>query len=316
MTFSEHRFTSRDGLSLYYRSYDPGADGRSDVQPGPVVLCLPGLTRNSKDFHDLATHLVNQPGGPWPVICPDLRGRGQSDRDRHYHHYQPATYVRDTWRLLDQAGIDQVIIVGTSLGGLMAMIMAAQQARRLVGVVLNDVGPEVPPGALARIARYAGRAPPVSDWPTAAMQAKGMYEVAYPDMPESFWRDYARLFWRENEQGMLEPDVDPGVGLALRRPSPFLKGLQRLHRAGLVQRLGGVNIDPWDSFRAMTMPTLLVHGVLSDVLTDDIVDRMRQVKPDLQVVRVPGRGHVPLLDEPVAREAIDAFLEALRPGLG
>ena len=132
MTFSEHRFTSRDGLSLYYRSYDPGADGRSDVQPGPVVLCLPGLTRNSKDFHDLATHLVNQPGGPWRVICPDLRGRGQSDRDRNYHHYHPATYVRDTWRLLDQAGIDQVIIVGTSLGGLMAMIMAAQQARRLV----------------------------------------------------------------------------------------------------------------------------------------------------------------------------------------
>lgn len=301
MNFTEHRITAHDGLSLYYRSY--GGSGQ-------VVLCLPGLTRNCKDFHVLATHLASQPGQPWRVICPDLRGRGQSGYDRNYHHYQPATYVRDTWRLLDQAAIDQVIIIGTSLGGLMAMIMASQQAGRLRAVVLNDIGPEIPPQALARIVRYAATSPPVRDWQCAALQVKEVYEIAYPDMPESFWRDYARLSYRENEMGVPAPQVDPGVGLALRKPSFAFRLLQRLQRAGLIRRVGGVPLDPWDTFQAMTMPGLLLRGALSDVLTVDIVERMRQAKPDLRVVTVPGRGHAPLLDEPIARGAIDEFLAA------
>jgi len=203
VNFTEHRITSHDGLSLYYRSY--GVSGQ-------VVLCLPGLTRNCKDFHALATHLASWPGQPWRVICPDLRGRGQSGYDRHYRHYQPATYVRDTWRLLDQAGIDAVIVIGTSLGGLMAMIMASQQPERLRAVVLNDIGPELPPDALARIVQYAATGAAVSDWHTAAMQVKQVYEIAYPDMPESFWLDYVRLSYRENELGVPAPEVDPGAG--------------------------------------------------------------------------------------------------------
>ena len=212
--------------------------------------------------------------------------------------------------MLDQAGIDAVIVIGTSLGGLMAMIMASQQPERLRAVVLNDIGPELPPDALARIVQYAATGAAVSDWHTAAMQVKQVYEIAYPDMPESFWLDYVRLSYRENELGVPAPEVDPGVGWALRKPPFFLRLLQRLQRAGLVRRVGGVPLDPWETFRAMTMPGLLLHGALSDVLTADIIERMRQVKPDLQVVTVPGRGHAPLLDEPIARGAIDEFLAA------
>lgn len=298
MSYTEHHYRSRDGLSLYYRSYGSGAN---------VVLCLPGLTRNCKDFEDLAEHLAGQ----WRVISPDLRGRGQSARDPKPGHYKLGTYVRDVWKLLDELGIGRVTVIGTSLGGLMAMVMAEQQAQRLRGVVLNDIGPEVPPEAVARILQYAGRTPPAEDWQAAAAQARQAYGLAYPDMPEDFWSAHIRLSYRENAEGRLEPDMDPAIGAVLRQPPACLKWLQWLRRHGLMRRLGGISIDPWDSFRALTMPCLLLHGALSDVLTGDIVQRMQAVKPGLEVVTVPDRGHTPLLDEPIALAAIDRFLQRI-----
>ena len=130
MSYTEHHYRSRDGLSLYYRSYGSGDD---------VVICLPGLTRNSKDFEDLAKHLSTR----WRVISPDLRGRGRSDHDPKTSHYFAGTYVKDVWTLLDGLDIERFAIIGTSLGGLMAMIMADQQAVRLVltHVALEHVHP-------------------------------------------------------------------------------------------------------------------------------------------------------------------------------
>ncbi len=300
MNFTEHRYPSADGLSLYYREY-----GDADE----VVLCLHGLTRNSKDFDALARHLAER----YRVICPDVRGRGQSDRDPKPGRYLPGTYVRDIWRLLDRLSIHRVTVIGTSMGGLMAMIMADQQPDRIRGVVINDVGPEVPPSAIGRISEYVGRSPPVSSWEDAARQVRAAYEVGLPGMSEAFWQQHARLSYRENEAGRPEPDFDPAIGDTLRRPPRVVRLLQWLHRRGLVRRVGGMPLDPWDAFRAMQAPCLVIHGELSDVLTDDIVRRMRQAKPDLTVADVPERGHAPLLDEPVALAAIDAFLDRVAP---
>ena len=298
MNYREHRYTSRDGLSLYFRDYGSG---------GPVVLCLHGLTRNSRDFHVLASHLCER----YRVLVPDVRGRGRSDRDANRNNYNPAVYVRDAWQLLDGQEIREVALIGTSMGGLMGMIMADQQAARLRGLVLNDIGPEVPGAAVARIMAYAGKSLPVQNWDEAAERTREAYEPALPGMPAEFWREYVRLGWRENDTGRPEPDVDPAVGEALRNPPRILRALQWLRRHGLVRRVAGVALDPWDAFRSVTMPGLLIHGVNSDVLTDDIIRRMRAVKPDLEVLDVPDRGHAPLLDEPVAQGAIDAFLARL-----
>jgi len=306
MSYSEHRYTAHDGLSLYYRSYGAG---------DAVAVCLPGLTRNCQDFEDLAEHLAGHGVGrverPWRVLTPNLRGRGRSDRDAKLANYHPGTYVRDVWTLLDGLGVDRVALIGTSLGGLMSMIMADQQPDRLRGVVLNDVGPELPPEAVARILQYVGRTPPASDWAAAAAAAKQNYGVAFPDAPDSFWERYVRLSWAENAEGRPAPDMDPAIGDALRKAQGAVRVLRWLRRRGLVKRFGGVPIDTWDAFRALTMPCLLLRGALSDVLTEDLVDRMRQAKPDLEVVQVPERGHAPLLDEPLARAGIDDFLQRL-----
>jgi len=298
MSHSEHHYKSRDGLSLYYRQYGSGEK---------AVLCLHGLTRNSKDFHPLAEHL----SGRYCVISVDIRGRGQSARDTRSIRYNPGQYVKDAWQLLDHLQIPEAAVIGTSLGGLMAMIMADQQPQRLRGVVLNDIGPEVPIAAVQRIMSYAGRYPPAQNWEEAALQVKGAYEIALPDMPMEFWHEFVKLSYRENADGKPEPDMDPAIGKALREPPAVLKWLQWMNRRGWVKKVAGVYINPWDSFRAVTMPCLLVHGAISDVLTDDIVSRMQQAQPHVQVVKVPGRGHAPLLDEPEAVAAIDAFLDGL-----
>jgi len=295
MSYTEHHYQSRDGLRLYYRTYGNG---------GNCLLCLPGLTRNCKDFNKLAEHL----SGQWRVITPDLRGRGQSEWDTKPRHYNLGTYVRDAWSLLDELGIERIAVSGTSLGGLMAMIMADQQPDRLRAIVLNDIGPEIPRAGLGRILQYAGLTPAADSWQAAAEEARRTHELSYPDMPESFWLEYVRLYYRENAEGRPEPDMDPAIGDVLRHPSLIRVLFQWLHRHGLVRKFGGIKIDPWESFRAVTMPCLLLHGALSDVLTGDIVERMRKVKHDLEVVTLPDRGHVPLLDEPLARSAIDAFL--------
>ena len=299
MSYSEHHYRSNDGLKLYYRVYGSNEN---------VLICLPGLTRNCKDFEKLAEHLASE----WTVITPDLRGRGQSEHDPKFRNYRPGTYVADTWNLLDNLGITQVVVIGTSLGGLMAMIMADQQPQRLRAVVLNDVGPELPPAAVARILTYAGRTPPADNWDLASEQVRQAYALAYPKEPPEFWPEFARLSYRKDGSGKIAPDMDPAIGEALRKSRGIVKVFHWLRKHGLKRRLGGVNIDPWDSFRAINMPCLLLHGEISDVLTPEIIERMRAVNPQLGVCTVPDRGHAPSLDEPVARAGIDGFLNQLR----
>lgn len=273
--------TAADGLRLHYREAagPPGA---------PVVLCLPGLTRNSRDFTALAARLAAR----YRVLCPDQRGRGLSDRDPKWRRYHPTTYVADMWRLLDEADVAHCAIIGTSLGGLMAMQMCGEDRARITGVVLNDVGPEIAPEGLARISRYIGLQPPVASWDEAARQARDAYAIALPDFDHAAWLAYARQSYREDDAGVPELDADPNIGRALRE-------------------VGSTLDDPWGLFTTMGVPTLVLRGALSDILSAGILAAMEARRPDLETVTVPNRGHVPQLDEPAALTAIERFLASL-----
>ncbi len=279
---SGHYFQSCDGLNIFYRDFG----GQNDGTP---VICLPGLTRNSRDFDDLANYLSNRRR----VITVDFRGRGYSDYDPNWQNYHPLTYVSDVWALLDLLNIRRVIIVGTSLGGLCAMVMAAQQGERISGVVMNDIGPEINPAGIARISEYTGRAAPVTTWAEAAQQTKDIYGEWLPGFSDDDFMRMARRAFREIENDSPRLDMDINIGRAVREVGPQ-KG------------------DPWKLYSALIdTPVTLLWGVLSDILTADIIEEMKTVKPDLEVVPVADRGHVPLLDEPESLRAIDAFLESV-----
>ena len=276
-------FKSTDGLKLHYREF-----GRDT--PGTPIICLPGLTRNSRDFEDIANYLSDRRR----VITPDLRGRGFSDHDPEWRNYHPGTYVQDTWTLLDALGIERVIVIGTSLGALIAMAMSAQRPERIAGVVINDIGPEINPAGLARVQEYTGRIPPVKTWEEAARQAKEIYGQWLPGLSDDDWRKMAWRGYRENAEGIPTLDIDSNIGEAVRNVGPQ-KG------------------DPWELFDTLkNTPVLLLWGLMSDILTEDIVDKMKARKEDLEVVSVPDRGHVPLLDEPECLAAIDSFLQRVQ----
>ena len=274
-----HYFRTSDGLNIYFRDFG----GQNDGTP---VICLPGLTRNSRDFEQLANYLADRRR----VLTIDFRGRGFSDHDPNWRNYHPGTYVDDAWTLLDQLDIRSVIVVGTSLGGLCAMVMAAQHPERLAGVVMNDIGPEINPAGLARVQEYTGRLPPVSSWAEATAQVREIYGKWLPGLGDDDFGALARRGYRENEEGVPVLDIDNNIGRAVREVGPQ-KG------------------DPWQLFAALEdIPVTLLWGAMSDILTEDIIDRMKAVKPDLEVVPVANRGHVPLLDEPECLAAMDAFI--------
>jgi len=280
--FRGHRWLSRDGLQLYARIYESAGAG------APAVLCLPGLTRNSRDFESLAQHLAPR----YRVICPDLRGRGLSARDPVWQNYQPATYVPDLVALTGSLGLKRFAIVGTSLGGLLAMLLPSVLPGAVAGIVLNDIGPEVDPAGAERIRGYAGRLPPVRNWEEAVAQLKTVFGAAWPGLSEQTWQVLARRSFREDETGVPVLDVDPKVGEAMRAaPEAAVPDLWPLY----------ATLKP--------VPALAIRGMLSDILSEATFARMQREKPDLVALSVPNRGHVPLLDEPECIAAIDAFLQ-------
>jgi pimeloyl-ACP methyl ester carboxylesterase len=281
--WQERYFTSADGLRLHYRDY-PAAE------PGRVpVLCVPGLTRNCRDFESVAPRIQRTRR----VLCADLRGRGLSQHDPNWQNYHPGTYVADIARLLADAGVPRVIILGTSLGGILAMLVAATTPQALAGVILNDVGPEVAAEGLKRISTYVGKSPQVSNWAEAAAQAKATYGLAWPGATDADWMRLARRSYTEVD-GVPRLAMDPMIGEAVRAaPS-------------------GAAPDLWPVFGALRpIPTLALRGAISDVLSQQTFDRMATEKPDLVRVTVAGRGHPPMLDEPDSVAAIDAFLARL-----
>ena len=281
--YVERYVESADGLRLFCRDYS-GPSG------APPVLCLHGLTRNGRDFSSLAARISERRR----VICPDLRGRGKSDYDPDWRNYHPGKYAEDLWRLLDVLTVEKAVAVGTSLGGWMAMLLNHQQPGRIAAAVLNDIGPEADPAGIARIMASAGRLERVDTLEQAMEQARSVYSIAYPDWNDEQWRLYTESTYRQLDDGILDLNFDRNIGHAAR------------------EGVAGPEIEPWAMFDDLAgVPTLLVHGVLSDILTAPIIARMRQRKPDLQVVTIGNRGHAPLLDELEATNAIETFLETV-----
>ena len=281
--FRERRYSAQDGLSLYFRDY---GDATADDLP---LLCLAGLTQNSKDFHEFACRLA-----PRRVLCLDYRGRGRSDHDPDFRHYQPRNYVSDILQLLAAANLHRLVVVGTSLGGLLAMILGAAQPSSLAGVVLNDIGPEFPEGSLDRIAGYVDNAGPHPSLEAAAEALKSNYAAAYPDLDDAAWRAMAETNFVLDTENRYRIDYDPQIVKTIH--SAAAQGTPRL----------------WDSFGTLAhIPTLCIRGALSDVLSAETFVAMVKSKPDLQRVEVPNRGHTPELNEPVCVEAIDRFLGGL-----
>ncbi len=285
--FISRFYTSPDGLKLHYRDYAGPPDARL------TVVCIPGLTRNARDFEDVAPHLASR----YRVICAELRGRGLSAYASDPMTYVPATYVRDIIALLDSAGLMRVAVIGTSLGGIISMILASVVPHRLLGVVINDIGPELDPVGLARIGSYVGRSKPVHTWDEAAAAIEAIDGAIFPEYKVADWVRMARRRFVEAPEGGLKANYDLNIS------KPFIATARA--------------VDLWPFFKSFRMmPILAIRGALSDLLSTGIFEKMQAAVPNLMRVTVPNRGHAPYLDEPEARGAIDAFLDSLPRAIG
>ncbi len=279
--YSEHRYLSQDGLLLYYREY---GDVTSPCTP---ILCLAGVTRNSADFHDLARHLSPH----HRVLALDLRGRGQSEYDPDPSHYRPTTYLSDIAHLLTAANCNHVIVIGTSLGGMLAMAMGATKPTALKGVILNDIGPEIDNVGLDRIRGYLGKASTPSTMEEAAENMKAIYGAAFPDLGFDSWLAQAKNSYTIDPNGKLILSYD----------------------ADIASNAGDVSdLDLWPFFNALLhIPLLALRGELSDILNAKTLQNMQAANPNMTAVTIENRGHAPLLDEPDSLAAIDAFISSI-----
>ncbi|MFC0590523.1 alpha/beta fold hydrolase [Novosphingobium aquiterrae] len=279
--FADRFWTSRDGLKLHFRDYA----GRSDRPP---VLCLPGLTRNARDFSDLAARLA----GDWRVLCVDLRGRGESAYARDAASYNPMQYADDLAALFEQEGLERAVFVGTSLGGLITMITAMMAPQRMAGVLLNDVGPEIDPAGLERIRTYVGQGRSFATWMHAARALEEAQGDVFPDYDLPKWLAMAKRCMAVGGNGRIHFDYDmkiaePIVDAPLDQPA----------------------VDMWPAIAALKdVPTLLLRGERSDVLAPSVHQRMAGLLDRGEAVTVPGVGHAPMLEEPEAMAAIDRLL--------
>ena len=277
-------WTSADGLRLRYRDY-PGGDGR------PPLLCLPGLTRNARDFEPVA----EASAGEWRVICADLRGRGQSDYARDAATYTPLHYLGDVLALLDQAGLERVVAIGTSLGGLVTMLLAFQAPDRLAGAVLNDIGPDIEQAGLARIREYVGQGRSFPTWMHAARGLREQGGMAHPDFSISDWLRLAKRLMAVGAGGRIAFDYDMKIAEPFQAPPP------------------DEPFDMWPAFRALAgRPVLAIRGELSDILSAETLARMKREVPSLDTVTIPRTGHAPTLEEPEAQAAIARLLASVR----
>ncbi len=286
-SFTSQYYTSHDGLKLHYRDYAGPATARL------TVICIPGLTRNARDFEDLAPHLAQT----YRVLSPDLRGRGLSEYAKDPFTYTPPHYVRDIAALMDATGQKQVALIGTSLGGIVSMVLCAIMPQRILGVVLNDVGPEIDPAGLSRIGSYLGKNKPVASWEEAAAAIKELDGKIFPDYAGDTWIKMAKRRYVQTPEGPLRADYDFNIA------KPFTAST------------GNADLIPF--FRSLRrLPALAIRGATSDLLRAEAFNRMKHMVPNLRQVVVPNRGHAPYLDEPVALSALDAFLDQLPSRLG
>jgi pimeloyl-ACP methyl ester carboxylesterase len=277
------------------------ADGRLRLyaeEAGPAnapltVLCLHGLTRNGRDFGALVDHLSAR----WRVITADQRGRGRSQWDPDTINYQIPVYAKDMSLLLDHLGIGRVVLIGTSMGGLISMVLGAMQPMRVRGIVLNDMGPEIPAAGITRLRESLLIPARVLTWADAAQQAKRVNGHALPDYHEADWDAFARRTYVEDGTGRPVPAYDPSI----------LKGLEQASDPAAVAP------TLWPLWAQLeSVPMLAIRGGSSDILTAETLNKMQAQHRGLVTLTLPNRGHAPMLDERAAVIAIDRFLESLQ----
>jgi pimeloyl-ACP methyl ester carboxylesterase len=279
--WSDGYWSSGDGPKLHYRDYAGSADR-------PPILCIPGLTRNARDFEGVAERLA----GEWRLICVELRGRGESAPAKDAMSYVPLTYVADIEALIAALGLERFVLFGTSLGGLITMLLAASGRDRIAGALLNDIGPVMEARGLDHIRSYVGRS---QNWPTWLHAARFLAEAQrdrYPDWGLDQWLVYAKRLCRLTSGGRIVFDYDMRIAEPFKLPT------------------GEAGFDLWPAFRALAgIPSLVVHGEISDLLSAETVARMKAEAPGMASVTVPRTGHAPTLDEPEAQAAIDDLLK-------
>ncbi len=283
--WSDGYWETGDGLRLHYRDYFGPAER-------PPILCIPGLTRNARDFEGVAGRLA----GDWRLICVELRGRGESAYARDATSYVPLTYLQDLEGLIAALKLDRFVLFGTSLGGIITMLLAASGKERIAGALLNDIGPAMEPRGLEHIRSYVGRA---RDWPTWLHAARFLAEMQrdrYPGWEIDRWLVYAKRLCRLTPGGRILFDYDMRIAEPFKLPS------------------GEAGFDLWPAFRALAgIPSLVVHGARSDLLSAETVAKMQAEVPAMESVTVPDVGHAPTLDEPEAQAAIDRLLARIGP---
>ena len=281
MDFAEHRIATEDGPVVNARDYAADATHRL-----PVV-CLHGLTRNAADFEAVAPRIATLGRR---VIAIDARGRGKSDNDPDPARYRADVYVGDVVRVLDTLNVPRAVFLGTSMGGIMTMIAAAIAPMRIAAAVLNDIGPEVDPKGVARIAAYVGKSGPFGSWAETVAAVKASQGAMFPHGDDAFWRTFAQRVARERDDGRVEFAYDPAIAIAFAAPASPPPSLLPLFEA------------------LAKVPVLVIRGATSDILSPEGLATMKRIKPDLQYVEVPDIGHAPTLDEHEAWDALAKFL--------
>src|SRR5215210_814154 len=283
--FVSHFVTAQDGLKLHVREYGPRATVRLSV------VCLPGLSRNSADFHIMATELARDQERR--VLALDYRGRGRSDHDRNPANYNPAVEAGDVLAVLTALGVEAAVFVATSRGGILTMLLATLRPSIIAGVVLNDIGPVIEPAGLLRIKGYVGKLPKVDSFEQAGEQMRALFAGQFPTLTAQDWLSEAQRSFKQ-VNGRLEPTYDPALARAL-------EGVPA----------DGVVPPMWNQFDALAgVPLLVIRGANSDILSAQTVEAMRARRKEMQVVEVPDQGHPPALADAGTIGSIAAFMAA------
>jgi pimeloyl-ACP methyl ester carboxylesterase len=289
--WSRFEYGAPDGLRLAGRKY--GFQHRG-VQGALPVICLAGLTRNASDFHELALHLANDPVRPRPVLALDYRGRGMSARDRNWQNYNVLTEAEDVIAGAVAAGIGEAVIIGTSRGALISMILAAMRPTLLAGVVMNDAGPEIDGRGLVRIRSHVEKGRDFANWSEAVAAVKATGRAHFPLWDDAMWEKQARRIHGE-ENGRIV----------------------RLYDPALTRTLSAIDLDHplpamWPQFEGLAnVPLLVVRGGNSDLLSEQTLERMHAIHRSMESVIVPDQGHAPDLGTEALPRRIAAFIAAI-----
>lgn len=282
--YSDGYWESSDGLRLHYRDY-PGPASRSPL------ICMPGLTRNARDFEPVAELLA----GKRRMLAIEFRGRGESAYAKDPMTYLPLTYAQDVGLLIGALNLKKFILLGTSLGGIVSMLLAAQWKERMAGVILNDVGPEIGKAGAERIRGYVGQGRSFETWMHAARAMAETQGDVYPAYGLEDWLRFAKRTCKLAANGRIVFDYDMKIAEPFRLPG------------------GEAGVDLWPLFALLEdVPMLILRGEKSDILEKTTATKMTKRASQATLATIKGVGHAPSLDEPAAQVAISAFLAAIK----